>query len=60
MLASALKNRNPPFREIKTHGLLLDKEGRKMSKSLGNVINPIDLIEGSIKMSGERKYGVGV
>lgn len=31
-----------------------------MSKSLGNVINPVDLIEGSVKMSGERKYGVGV
>ncbi|MFQ5897741.1 MAG: isoleucine--tRNA ligase [Candidatus Methylomirabilia bacterium] len=33
-----------PYREVLTHGFLVDGEGRKMSKSLGNVITPQDLI----------------
>ena len=35
----------PPYREVLTHGFLVDGEGRKMSKSLGNVIYPQDVIE---------------
>jgi isoleucyl-tRNA synthetase len=34
-----------PFRAVLTHGFTLDGEGRKMSKSLGNVISPIDVAE---------------
>ena len=33
-----------PFREVYLHGLVLDEHGQKMSKSKGNVINPIDLV----------------
>lgn len=33
-----------PFREVYLHGLVLDEHGQKMSKSKGNVINPLDLV----------------
>ncbi len=34
-----------PFHEVNIHGLILDSQGRKMSKSLGNGIDPIEVIE---------------
>ena len=36
-----------PFKQVVLHGIICDSQGRKMSKSLGNVIDPQDMINGA-------------
>jgi len=45
ILMSGYHMGNIPFEKVYLHGLVRDGQGRKMSKSLGNIIDPVDLIE---------------
>ncbi|MEO1783734.1 valine--tRNA ligase [Thermodesulfobium sp. 4217-1] len=46
MMSLALTEKEP-FKNVIIHGLIRDPQGRKMSKSIGNVIDPMDIIEES-------------
>jgi valyl-tRNA synthetase len=46
MLCTYLNNNKKPFNDIYLHPMIRDAQGRKMSKSLGNVIDPIDVMNG--------------
>ncbi|CAM1504499.1 Fc.00g020900.m01.CDS01 [Cosmosporella sp. VM-42] len=52
-----------PFKTLVTHGFTLDGQGKKMSKSLGNIIVPDQVMDGSLlgpaKMKGKGKDGSG-
>ncbi|MBR2795370.1 MAG: isoleucine--tRNA ligase [Solobacterium sp.] len=43
IVATAVKG-GAPYREILSHGYVCDSKGEKMSKSIGNVVNPLDII----------------
>ena len=44
ILSVALQSK-APYKSVYVHGFAVDSEGRKMSKSLGNIINPLDLLK---------------
>jgi isoleucyl-tRNA synthetase len=46
LINSVASTGSAPYKEIITHGFVLDEQGRKMSKSIGNVIAPKDIIDG--------------
>ena len=49
-----------PYRAVVTHGFVLDEKGMKMSKSLGNTVDPRAVIEGGRDEKKEPAYGADV
>lgn len=45
LIPSVAIDGKPPYRQVLTHGFVVDGEGRKMSKSLGNVVKPQEIIQ---------------
>lgn len=45
LLTSVGAESKPPYRAVLTHGFTVDEQGRKMSKSLGNVVDPLEVIK---------------
>jgi len=46
LITSVAAQGHAPYKSVMTHGFCVDENGRKMSKSVGNVIDPRDIIEG--------------
>lgn len=45
LIVGTATNGEAPYKSVLSHGYVLDKKGDKMSKSVGNVINPLDVIK---------------
>ncbi|KAL1674639.1 tRNA synthetases class I-domain-containing protein [Schizophyllum commune] len=46
-----------PYKTLITHGMVLDQHGKKMSKSLGNIISPLSIVLGGKDKKAEPAYG---
>jgi isoleucyl-tRNA synthetase len=60
LLTSVAVNGIAPYKTVLTHGFALDEKGLKMSKSLGNVVDPATVIEGGKNQKEEPPYGADV
>ena len=60
LLTAVAVTGHAPYRRVLTHGFTLDEKGRKMSKSLGNVVDPAVLVEGGKNEKQEPAYGADV
>ena len=60
LLTSVAVNGHAPYKQVLTHGFALDEQGRKMSKSIGNVVDPRVVIEGGKNQKKEPAYGADV
>ncbi|MBW4654377.1 MAG: isoleucine--tRNA ligase [Kaiparowitsia implicata GSE-PSE-MK54-09C] len=60
LLTSVAVNGYAPYKTVLTHGFVLDEQGRKMSKSIGNVVDPAIVINGGKNQQQEPPYGADV
>ena len=60
LLTSVAVNGVAPYKTVLTHGFVLDEQGRKMSKSVGNVVDPQIVINGGKDQKKETAYGADV
>nr|WP_228016704.1 isoleucine--tRNA ligase [Synechocystis sp. LEGE 06083] len=60
LLTSVAVNGIAPYKTVLTHGFVLDEKGHKMSKSLGNVVDPYQIINGGKNQKQEPAYGADV
>lgn len=60
LLTSVAVNDKAPYKSVLTHGFVLDEKGFKMSKSLGNVVDPLEVIEGGNNKKTDPAYGADV
>lgn len=60
LLTSVAVNGIAPYQTVLTHGFVLDEQGRKMSKSIGNVVDPYQIIDGGKNQKQEPAYGADV
>ncbi|MCC5626834.1 isoleucine--tRNA ligase [Nostoc sphaeroides CHAB 2801] len=60
LLTSVAVNDIAPYKTVLTHGFALDEQGRKMSKSEGNVVDPNIIIEGGKNQKVEPAYGADI
>ncbi|MDZ8187560.1 MAG: isoleucine--tRNA ligase [Nostoc sp. ChiSLP02] len=60
LLTSVAVNDCAPYKTVLTHGFTLDEQGRKMSKSEGNVVDPNTIIQGGKNQKVEPPYGADV
>ena len=60
LLTSVAVSGAAPYRQVLTHGFTLDESGRKMSKSLGNVVDPAVIINGGANQKQQPAYGADV
>lgn len=60
LLTSVAVNDIAPYKTVLTHGFALDEQGRKMSKSEGNVVDPNTIIEGGKNQKVEPPYGADI
>jgi len=60
LLTSVANYGHAPYKTVLTHGFVLDEKGNKMSKSLGNVVDPAIVIEGGKNQQQEPPYGADI
>ncbi|MEM7794582.1 MAG: isoleucine--tRNA ligase [Cyanobacteria bacterium P01_C01_bin.118] len=60
LLTSVATHGCAPYKTVLTHGFALDEKGRKMSKSIGNVVDPYEIIEGGKNKKQDPPYGADV